>query len=100
MNISNRTATGRECKKNFSRQLEKDGFNKLYSNLYIRYCYSMANALVHKKRIMEAISGKCQISVIIVDDKHNETSYHYLGRKQKRKNDEILLKKPDLIEFF
>lgn len=49
---------------------------------------------------MEAISGKCQISVIIVDDKHNETSYHYFGRKQKRKNDEILLKKPDLIEFF
>ena len=55
---------------------------------------------MHKKRIMEKIMEKCQISIMFVDDRHNGQSYHYFGRNQKRKNEANLLKMPDLVEFF
>ena len=40
------------------------------------------------------------ISIILVADKQNEYSYHYLGRGKNKKNQENTLKIPKMIEFF
>lgn len=100
MNFSKRTKLGRERQKLFCREIAKDGFRRLYDSLYVRYCSTIENAQMHKKRIMEKIMEKCQISIMFVDDRHNGQSYHYFGRSQKRKNEANLLKMPDLVEFF
>lgn len=52
--------------------------------------------MVHKKRVIEKIYGNYQISIIFVEDRSNDTCYHYFGR---RKNGENLLRKPSLIDF-
>jgi len=80
--------------------LLKDGFSKINTCLYVRYCRTMSNASLHKRRIQNAICGYGYVSILVVDDKHNELSYHYCGRKQKTKNASELMKIPDLIEFF
>ena len=38
---------GRENQKKFEKEVMKDGFYHLHSNLYVRYCVSSKNAVVH-----------------------------------------------------
>lgn len=100
MNFSKSTKIGRERQRVFCREIIKDGFQRLYDNLYVRYCSTMENAQVHKKRIIGTILERSQVSIIFVDDRHNGQSYHYFGRNQKRKNEAKILEMPELVEFF
>jgi len=91
--------TGRLDKKAFCNKLEKDGFMKMHRNLYARYSSTMSNAIRHKKRVMEWIVCRSQISILLIGDKQSEYAYHQLGYRT-RKNAEDMLKAPDYIEFF
>lgn len=100
MNFSERTKIGRQSKIKFVRFLENDGFQMLSKNLYIRYCTTQINALAHKEKVRDCFLEKLPISIILVADKQNEYSYHYLGRGKNKKNQENTLKIPKMIEFF
>lgn len=100
MKFSKRTKLGRERQKLFCREIAKDGFRRLYDSLYVRYCSSIGNAQMHKKRIMEKIMEKCQISIMFVDDRHNGQSYHFLGGARKEKMRRIYLKCLIWLNFF
>ena len=91
--------TGRKDKKVFCNKLEKDGFVKMHKNLYVRHSSTIGNAIKHKKRVMEWVVRRSQISILLVGDKQGEYAFHQLGYR-KRKNTEELLKAPDFIEFF
>lgn len=99
MDFPNHTRKGRMEKRDFCRTLEKDGFIKMHKSMYCRYCSTLSNAQMHKKRVRETMVNNCCVSVFLIGDKQTEFSYHYLGPKSK-KNSEELLKGPDLIEFF
>ncbi len=84
----------------FVRELVKDGFSKLYTTMYVRYCTSLGNALIHKKRVMERLLPYGNVSIIIVADQQVDLAYHYCGKKQNEKNELKLPEVPSLIEFF
>lgn len=100
MNFSERTKVERQSRIEFCKVLEKDGFQMISKNLYIRYCSTQSNALSHKEKIRDKIFEKYPISIILVADKQNEYSYHYYGRKKCKKIQENPLKMPEMIEFF
>ena len=100
MNFSERTKIGRQAKNEFYRILEKDGFQMISKNIYVRYCSTQNSALSHKENIREKIFEKYPISIILVADKQNEYSYHYFGRRKCNKNQENSLKMPEMVEFF
>ncbi len=100
MNFSERTKVGRLTKTKFVKVLENDGFQMLSKNLYIRYCTTQINAMAHKEKVRECFLEKYPISIILVADKQNEYSYHYLGRRKNKKIQENTLKTPKMIEFF
>ena len=99
MDFPSHTKKGRTEKRCFCRELEKDGFSKMHKSLYVRYCTTLSNAQMHKKRIKEILVNNCRVSIFLIGDKQTEFSYHYLGPKSKKMSEE-LLKGPDLIEFF
>ena len=78
----------------------KDGFTKLYTTMYVRYCTSLGNALIHKKRVMEGVLPFGKVSIIVVADQQGDLAYHYCGMKQNEKNGMKLPETPSLIEFF
>lgn len=100
LNFPERTKVGRLARTGFYRVLEKDGFKMVTRNLYVRYCSTQTNAVKHKARIQEHIFEKYAVSIILVADKQNESSYHYLGRRKTKKTRENPLKLPEMIEFF
>lgn len=72
MSFSEKTRTGREARNSFCKDIVKDGFAKFNNNLYVRYYSTYSNAIVYKKRFTQKIIGICDISIIFVDDKHND----------------------------
>ena len=50
---------GREAQNNFERDILKDGFHHLHLNLYVRYCFTASNAVIHKERVKELIPREC-----------------------------------------
>lgn len=89
---------GREAQKDFEKALLKDGFHHLHSNLFLRYCSSRANAIVHKERIKMIIPQHlCDISIIFSSDSQEENVYHSLTRKRKRI---VMYSKPSNVEFY
>lgn len=100
LGFSQRTKIGRQATVTFCKILEKDGFQSITKNLFLRYCSTQSNAMSHKEKIQKQIFEKYPISIILVADKQNEYSYHYLGRKKCKKNQKDILKPPEMIEFF
>lgn len=88
---------GREAQNNFERDLLKDGFHHLHSNLYVRYCFTASNAVIHKERVKELIPRECcDISIILSPDSQEQSIYHSLnGRRKKRP----IYGKPSNVEF-
>lgn len=93
------TGKGRKAKKLFSLELEKDGFTKVNTNLYARYCQSTTNAKMLKERIKLKLLENSRISIIFALDNQNENSYHFYGRKR-YKNCPQEFKSLPLLEFF
>ena len=93
------TKKGRNEKRHFSIELERDGFTKINSNLYVRYCASHSNALMHKERIKKKLFEKSRISIIFTLNKENEISYHYYGRRRYKNLPQKLDTLP-FVEFF
>ncbi len=100
LNLPFRSKKRKAANDSFVRELVKDGFSKLYPTMYVRYCTSLGNALIHKKRVMERLLPYGNVSVIIVADQQSDLAYHYCGIKQNEKNELKLPKVPSLIEFF
>jgi CRISPR/Cas system-associated protein endoribonuclease Cas2 len=89
---------GREAQKLFDRDMQKDGFHHLHSNLYVRYCSTSSNAAIHKERVRGMIpSASCDISIIMSSDSLEQNTYHCINRRRKKR---ILYGKPFHIEFF
>lgn len=89
---------GREAEKLFGRVLEKDGFHHLHSNLYVRYCATSSNALMHKEKIKKIIPQYlCDVSIILSADNQEDNIYHSLNRKRTKN---IKYSKPSNVEFF
>lgn len=100
MSFSIRSKQKRVMRDNFVKELVKDGFVKLYTTMYVRYCTTLGNALVHKRRIMDKMLPFGRISIILVADQQAGLSYHCLGTTQDEKKEKKLPKIPNLIEFF
>lgn len=100
LNLPFRSKKRKVANDTFVRELVKDGFSKLYSTMYVRYCTSLGNALIHKKRVMEGVLPYGSVSIIIVADQQADLAYHYCGKKQNGKNELKLPKVPSMIEFF
>lgn len=89
---------GREAQKIFERQLKTDGFYCLHQNLYLRYCTTTSNAIVHKERIKDVIPDVCcDISIIMLPDSQEQNIYHSLKR---RRSKHAVYIKPKNVEFF
>ncbi len=89
---------GRKARGLFHKEVLKDGFFQLHENLYIRYCSTSKNALVHKERVKNLMLNRCcDISIIIVPDSMENNIYHSLGRKRSKK---IIYGKHGNVEFF
>lgn len=89
---------GREAQNLFERAMKKDGFHHLHKNLYLRYCSTSSNAIMHKERVKSMIShGCCDISIILSSDGQEQNTFHSLKRKHKKN---LLYKKPLDVEFF
>ncbi len=89
---------GREAFKVFERKLKTDGFYRLHQNLFLRYCSTGANAVVHKKRVKNMIPDvPCDISIILVSDNQEQNIYHFLSRRHSK---HIAYSKPENVEFF
>ncbi len=93
------TKKGRTEYRHFCNSLAKDGFERIHKSLYLRYCSTLNNAQTHKLRVQNMLLKNSKVSVFIIGDKQAEFAYLYWGPKSS-KNDEILFKTPDLIEFF
>lgn len=100
MSFSYRSKQRRIQRDNFVKELVKDGFMKLYSTMYVRYCTTLGNALIHKKRVMDHLMPFGRISIIIVADQQSDLAYHYIGSRQDEKKEGKLPKIPTMIEFF
>lgn len=100
MSFSFRSKQKRLMRDNFVKELIKDGFTKLYTTMYVRYCTTMGNALVHKRRVMEKMLPFGRISIILVADQQANLSYHHIGAGQNEKKEKKLPEIPELIEFF
>lgn len=89
---------GREAQKCFERKLQRDGFHHLHSNLYVRYCFTAANAAIHKERVKEIIPRDCcDISIILSSDSQEQSIYHSINRRRKKR---LSYGKPSNVEFF
>ena len=100
MSFSIRSKQKRILRDNFLKELVKDGFTKLYTTMYVRYCTTLGNALIHKRRIMDKLLPFGRISIILVADQQSNLSYHRIGTKQNEKTEKTLPEIPDRIEFF
>ena len=100
MDFTNCRGLRRKLREVFVKELVKDGFSKLYTTMYVRYCSTLSNALKHKKRIMEKIPTVGRISIILVADQQSEWAYHCVGSIRNGKKEKRLPDKPSLIEFF
>ncbi len=88
---------GREAQKKFESAVKKDGFHHLHANLYIRYCTTGSNAMIHKKRVKKLIPVNCcDVSIIMIPDSQEYNVYHSLKRKRTKK---VLYGKPLMVEF-
>ena len=89
---------GRKARMDFHRSVLKDGFFHLHENLYVRYCTTSRNAIIHKERIKRIIPQKCcDISIILSSDGNENNIYHSLNRKRSRRID---YGKHENLEFF
>lgn len=100
MSFSIRSKQKRVMRDNFIKELVKDGFSKLYSTMYVRYCTTLGNALMHKRRVMDKMMTFGRVSIILVADQQAGLSYHYLGTKQDEKKEKPLPVIPSPIGFF
>lgn len=89
---------GREAQKRFEREMKKDGFHHLHSNLYVRYCSTGSNAAMHRERVKEFIPVDCcDISIILSADSQEQNTYHSIHRKKSKM---AAYGKPLNVEFF
>ena len=100
MSFSIRSKQKRMQRDRFIKELVKDGFVKLYATMYVRYCTTLCNALIHKRRVMEKLLPFGRISIILVADQQANLSYHRIGTKQDEKKEKKLPETPNSIEFF
>ena len=49
------TKEAREDYRKFVKALFRDGFDRMQFSIYIRYCASEENAIVHRKRVANAV---------------------------------------------
>lgn len=95
-----RSKQRRSLRDGFVKELLKDGFSKLYTTMYVRYCATLGNAMMHKRRVMEKLLPFGRVSIIIVADQQAELAYHYIGSKQEEKKEKKLPEMPNCIDFF
>ena len=89
---------GRENQKKFEKEVMKDGFYHLHSNLYVRYCVSSKNAVVHKARVKKAMPDEgADISILMLPGNMEQNIFHSLRRRRNKKSHYA---KPSLVEFF
>ena len=100
MSFSIRSKQKRVQRDSFIKELVKDGFVKLYTTMYVLYCTTLGNALIHKRRVMEKMLPFGRISIILVADQQASLSYHHIGTKQDEKKEKELPEIPELIEIF
>ena len=80
--------------------LETNSLQTMYTTMYVRYCTTLGNALIHKRRIMDKLLPFGRISIILVADQQSNLSYHHIGTKQNEKTEITLPEIPNRIEFF
>lgn len=98
MSFSIRSKQKRMQRDNFVKELLKDGFVKLYTTMYVRYCTTLGNALIHKRRVMDRMLPFGRISIIFVADQQAGLSYHRISQDGKKEKKLPII--PESIEFF
>lgn len=82
------------------RQLTKNGFTKIHNALYVRYCHTKSNAIVHKKKIISILPQKCDILIFLILDHQAREIFTHLKTRKSKKTTIFSLEPLPLIEFF
>lgn len=75
------TKAERKAAGNFRKGLIKDGFDMFQFSIYLRCCPSRENALVHIKRVKNALPKHGKVGVLSVTDKQFGNMELFHGKK-------------------
>lgn len=80
------TETKKEKKaySDFRKRLLTDGFTMFQFSIYVRHCASMANTLVHIKRMKSHLPEKGYIGFLTVTDKQFGEMEVFYGKKEEK----------------
>lgn len=73
------TAKARRDYRLFVKALESDGFDRMQYSVFTRHCPSEENAVVHRKRVKNAVPSGGEVRVIQVTEKQFEKMEVYYG---------------------
>ncbi len=65
----------------FRKTLIKDGFNRFQFSIYMRFCPSRENAIVHSKRIKNHLPKNGHIGILTITDKQFGMMEMFIGQK-------------------
>lgn len=71
--------SGRQNMNRFVGVLEKEGFCKVQRGMYVRYCTTADNGLMHRRRIANFIQPRSTICLLCIGDREFLDIYSYFG---------------------
>ena len=76
------TKSERRIAQQFRKGLQQDGFVMFQFSIYIRFCQSMENSLVHTKRVKSLLPEKGKVGIFSITDKQFGRMEIFHGVKQ------------------
>lgn len=76
------TKKERRIAQQFRKGLQQDGFVMFQFSIYIRFCQSMENAIVHTKRVKSLLPEKGKIGIFSITDKQFARMEIFYGIKK------------------
>lgn len=70
----------------FRKRLMNDGFTMFQFSIYVRYCASMENAEVHRKRVKAILPPFGKVGIMCITDKQFANIELFFGKKPKKPN--------------
>lgn len=75
------TKLERKAAGNFRKNLIKDGFSMFQFSIYMRFCPSRENAIVHDNRVKQILPKKGQVGILTITDRQFGMMELFFGNK-------------------
>lgn len=75
------TKLERKAAGNFRKNLIKDGFSMFQFSIYMRFCPSRENAVVHDNRVKQILPKKGQVGILTITDRQFGMMELFFGNK-------------------